>query len=122
MKSQTLAVDVVLQLGNAAMSDAIERAFSFYIATYLDKSDPASSFAINYQGIQSGTRYRLTFLTTNTPVREFAESVHRFMEAFLDEFYDETVEEDWLCELNCEELPMIIDYDVETVRCCHKDN
>jgi len=55
-------------------------------------------------------------LGTGTDSKEIAEGVHRFMEAFLEEFYDESVEEDWLCELGSDKLPIIINYDVTNAR------
>lgn len=120
MESEVFTVDVILQLGSAASSAAIKRAIRFYSATYLDKSDPSISFEIKCKGIQDENQYRLTFLGTGTALKDITDGVHRFMESFLEEFYDESVEEDWLCELGCEEIPIIIGYDVESAR-AYKD-
>ena len=116
MKSEVVAVDVILQLGSTASSASIKRAFGFYSATYLDKIDPSISFEIKCKSIQEEGQIRLTFLGTGTALKDIAEGVHRFIESFLEEFYDESVEDDWLCELGCEELPIIVDYEVESAR------
>ncbi|KYZ77445.1 hypothetical protein AXX12_04865 [Anaerosporomusa subterranea] len=121
MESNVIAVDAILQLGSVTSEVAIKKAFRFYSATYRDKSDPSISFEVKYKGIQDENQYLLTFLGTGTALTDITEGVHRFMESFLEELYDESVEDDWLCELGCEELPIIIDYDIKSARAYSKD-
>lgn len=121
MKSEAVAVDVILRLGNASTAEYIERALRFYSAAYSDSSDPSIAFEVLCKGLQAANEYRLTFVGSGADLGQIADGVHRFMESFLDEFYDESVEEDWLCELGCEALPTIIDYDVDTARSCGED-
>lgn len=121
MGSEVTAIDVILQLGSVASATAIQHAFRFYSATYVDKDDPSLSFDVKHKGIQDENQYRLTFLGTGSDITEIADGVHRFMESFLEELYDESLEEDWLCELGCDELPTIIDFDVESARSYDED-
>ena len=113
---------MILNIGNATEAEDIERALQFFSATYSDKSDSAISLEVKYNGLKDENRYLLTFIGSGESPVEIADGVHRFMEAFFEEFYDESLEEDWLCELGCDELPSIIDYDVKAARTCRMDN
>jgi hypothetical protein len=54
----------------------------------------------------------VVFIGPGQDHKELAESVHRFLSSFMDEFYDDTLEDDWLNEMDCDDMPIIVSYEV----------
>ena len=58
----------------------------------------------------------LVFIGHGHGHKEIADSVHQFLSSFMDEFYDETLEDDWLNEMDCDEMPLIVTYEVNEAK------
>lgn len=58
----------------------------------------------------------LVFIGPGENHKEIAESAHLFLSSFMDEFYDDTLEDDWLNEMDCDEMPIIVSYEVNAAK------
>lgn len=112
--ADSTVVDVLLTLENPASAAFIQKAIDSYRSGYLvDEQDGLFFNRIEYPGLQEPThRYLLRFIAPGHDFKATSDSVHQFMHSFMDDFFDEELEEDWLCELDCDELPSFIEYEV----------
>lgn len=105
-------VEVLLKLQNMEFAEKVITAVNSYF------SSSASDYIFNEirdSGI-SRSELMLVFIGAGQDYKEIAESVHKFLGAFIDEFYDETLEDDWLNEMDCDEMPIIISYEVNEAK------
>jgi len=112
-------VEVHLYLENPASADRIAKAIQTFRTGWSTDSQDNSAFLfseIKYDGLQPGNRYQLSFIGPGQDFAAVSDSVHEFLNAFIDAYCAEEWEEDWLCELDCDELPTIIKYEVMAAR------
>ena len=86
------------------------------INSYFYSSGSDYNFAEIRDGGSNKEELMLVFLASGQDHKEIADQVHLFLNSFMDEFYDETLEDDWLNEIDCDELPVIVSYEVNEAK------
>lgn len=90
------------------------------VITAINSYFHSSGGEYNFNEIRDGGIYNgefmLVFIASEQDRKEIADQVHQFLNSFMDEFYDETLEDDWLNEMDCEEMPMIVSYEVNEAK------
>jgi hypothetical protein len=107
----SISVEVQLYLENSQLANKIEKAITFF--------SNSNNEEFGFNGIEhKGTRDLIYYLTFHGcgDARKIADDVHRFLSAFIDEFYDEDLEDDWMNEIDSDELPIIQKYEVLPAR------
>ena len=107
-------VEVFLKLQNIECAEKVITAVNSYFS--LDHGD--YTFAEIRDGGIHNNEFMITFIGPGKDHKDLAESVHRFLSSFIDEFYDDTLEEDWLNEMDCDEMPIIVSYEVNAAKDC----
>lgn len=103
-----ISVEVQLYLENSQLANKIEKAVTFFF----NSNDEEFRFNdIEHKGTRD-LIYYLTFHGYGDDASKIADDVHRFLAAFIDEFYDEDLEDDWMNEIDSDELPIIQKYEV----------
>ena len=82
------------------------------VNSYFSSNSDAYIFDEIKDGGISNNDLILVFISSGQDHKEIAESVHQFLNCFMDEFYDDTLEDDWLNEMDCDEMPYIVSYEV----------
>lgn len=88
----------------------------YAINSYFSSGDSDYSFSEIRNGGTNSSELILVFIGPGQDHKEIADSVHRFLISFMDEFYDDTLEDDWLNEMDCDEMPSIISYEVNAAK------
>lgn len=101
-------VEVFLKLQNMECAEKVTAA----VNSYFSSSAGDYIFAEIRDGGIKGNELMLVFIGPGQDHKEIADSVHQFLSSFMDEFYDETLEDDWLNEMDCDEMPIIVSYEV----------
>lgn len=101
-------VKVFLKLQNIECAKKVAIAVNSYFSS---STDDYIFDEIRDGGIDSNGLI-LVFIGSGLDRKEIAESVHRFLSSFMDEFYEDTLEDDWLNEMDCDEMPVIVSYEV----------
>lgn len=105
-------VKVFLKLQNIECAEKVTTA----IKSYFSSSDSGYIFAEIRDGGINGNELMLVFIGPGQDHKEIADSVHQFLISFMDEFYDDTLEDDWLNEMDCDEIPIIVSYEVNAAK------
>lgn len=105
-------VEVFFKLQNMECAEKITAA----INSYFSSSDGDFSFAEIRDGGIHGNELMLVFIGPGQDPKQIADSVHQFLSSFMDDFYDETLEDDWLNEMDCDEMPLIVTYEVNEAK------
>lgn len=105
-------VEVFLKLQNMECAEKVTVA----VNSYFSSSDSEYIFADIRDGGMNGNELMLVFIGPGHDHKEIANSVHQFLSSFMDEFYDETLEDDWLNEMDCDEMPLIVTYEVNEAK------
>lgn len=104
-------VEVFFKLQNMECAEKVTAAVNSF-----SSSDGDYIFTEIRDGGINGNELMLVFIGPGHDHKEIADSVHQFLSSFMDEFYDETLEDDWLNELDCDEMPIIVSYEVNTAK------
>lgn len=105
-------VEVFVKLQNTDCAEKVTAA----INSYFSASDGDGIFTEIRDGGMSGNELMLVFIGPGQDYKEIADNVHRFLSSFMEEFYDETLEDDWLNEMDCDEIPLIVSYEVNEAK------
>ena len=105
-------VEVFIKLQNMECAEKIAIAVNSYFASI----DVNYAFAEIRDGGSSKKELMLIFIGPGQDHKEIADNVHQFLNSFMDEFYDETLEDDWLNEMDCDEMPIIVSYEVNEAK------
>lgn len=105
-------VEVFFKLQNIECAEKVTAA----VNSYFSSGDGDFRFAEIRDGGINGAELMLIFIGPGHDHKEIADSVHQFLGSFMDEFYDETLEDDWLNEMDCDEMPSIVSYEVNIAK------
>lgn len=105
-------VEVFIKLQNMECAEKVATA----VSSFFSSGDGDYMFTEIRDGGIGHEGLMLIFLAPGQDYKETADSVHQFLNAFIDAFYDETLEDDWLNEMDCDEMPLIVSYEVNEAK------
>lgn len=111
MQSGTI-VEVFFKLQNIECAEKVTTA----VRSYFSSSSGDYIFGEIRDGGINSNELMLVFIGPGQDHKEIAGSVHQFLSAFMEDFYDDTLEDDWLNEMDCDEMPIIVSYEVNAVK------
>ena len=112
MSQRNIIVEVLIKVQDINSAEKIKTA----VNSYFSSSDGGYVFSEIRDGGIHGNELMLVFFGDGHDHKEIADSVHLFLNSFMDEFYDDTLEDDWLNEMDCDEMPIIVGYEVNAAK------
>lgn len=105
-------VEVFFKLQNIEYAEKVTTAVNSYFSSNYGEY----IFSEIRNGSINTNELMLIFFGSGQDNKEMAESVHQFLSSFMDQFYDDTLEDDWLNEMDCDEMPIIVSYEVNAAK------